>query len=631
MIQLDDICLSFGNQVIFNHISWSIDPAAKIGLVGRNGAGKSTMLNVIGGTQQLDDGQVRMPKSCKLAFMPQDMVLISNKAIIYEAMTAFAEIAPYIDEYLTLEASVHTENTTDADHERYATLLHELHEAEFDSKRAEAKKMLISIGFKEDTLDNSVASLSVGWKMRLVLAKLLLQKADFYLFDEPTNHLDLVAKDWFADFLRNAPFGFLLVSHDKYFLDTVVDEICDIARGTLTCYTGNYDAYLAQKQAAEELLEKKYAEQQKYIKKQTATIERFKAKATKASMAQSMMKALDKIERIELETDQKAVRVNLARTQPAGKVVLEINDLSFAFGTHAIFKHASFQIQRGQKVALVAANGMGKSTLLNVIMDKYKPTTGTITFGYHVTSAFFEQDQNKSLNPNNTIFDEVESVCQTAEQRTRVRGLLGAFLFSGEDVYKKIRVLSGGEKNRVAMVKILLQNANFLVLDEPTNHLDIVSKDILLDALTQFDGTLLFVSHDRNFLNNLATHILELTPEHIYSYTGNYDNYLYQKQHMAENTQKSTSQASSGQQTTTNKEKVHTNKDTRAQRKEIQQLESSINKLEKELEQITTQFATLEYGTTQYTDAMSKMNTLNKKLKETYAAWEELLTDLDTE
>ena len=629
MIQLDDICLSFGNQVIFNHISWSIDLTAKIGLVGRNGAGKSTMLNVIGGTQQLDDGQVRMPKSCKLAFMPQDMVLISNKAIIYEAMTAFAEIAPYMDEYLTLEASVHTENN--ADHERYATLLHELHEAEFDSKRAEAKKMLISIGFKEDTLENSVTSLSVGWKMRLVLAKLLLQKADFYLFDEPTNHLDLVAKDWFADFLRNAPFGFLLVSHDKYFLDTVVDEICDIARGALTCYTGNYDAYLAQKQAAEELLEKKYAEQQKYIKKQTATIERFKAKATKASMAQSMMKALDKIERIELETDQKAVRVNLARTQPTGKVVLEINDLSFSFDTHPIFKHASFQIQRGQKVALVAANGMGKSTLLNVIMDKYKPTTGTITFGYHVTSAFFEQDQNKSLNPNNTIFDEVESVCQTAEQRTRVRGLLGAFLFSGEDVYKKIRVLSGGEKNRVAMVKILLQNANFLVLDEPTNHLDIISKDILLDALTQFDGTLLFVSHDRNFLNNLATHILELTPEHIYSYTGNYDAYLYQKLHMAENTQKPTSQASSGQQTTTNKEKVHTNKDTRAQRKEMQQLESSINKLEKELEQITTQFATLEYGTTKYTDAMSKMNTLNKKIKETYTAWEELLTDLDTE
>ena len=399
MIQLDDICLSFGNQIIFDHVSVSFEEGQKIGLVGRNGSGKSTLLNVIGGAQQLDDGQVRMPKSCKIAFMPQDVVLISNKSILHEAIDAFPEVSAILQELMKLEPLVHSEITDPIILERYTQLHHELHEEAYESKQAQTKQMLAGLGFKQETFDTPVSSLSVGWKMRLILAKLLLQKADFYLFDEPTNHLDLIAKDWFAEFLCSASFGFILVSHDKYFLDTVCQEICEISRGALTCYTGNYDAYLVQKQATAELLEKKHAEQQKYIKKQTATIERFRAKASKASMAQSMIKALEKIEIIELESDQKAVRVNLAHTKPTGKIVLDVQNLSFSFDSKKIFEHARFEIPRGHKVALVAANGTGKTTLLNVIMNKYKANSGHLTLGYHVTPAFFEQDQNKSLNP----------------------------------------------------------------------------------------------------------------------------------------------------------------------------------------------------------------------------------------
>jgi ATP-binding cassette subfamily F protein 3 len=630
MIRLENICLSFGNQIIFDHISWSINPSAKIGLIGRNGAGKSTMLNVIGGTQQLDTGAVHIPKSCVIAHMPQDMVLTSDRTILHEALTALPGITPYIDEYIALEPIIRQGRATDNDFERYTILTHELHDAAFDSKRAHTYKMLIDLGFKENSLENPVTSLSVGWKMRLVLAKLLVQQADFYLFDEPTNHLDLVAKDWFADFLRTAQFGFLLVSHDKYFLDTAVEEICDIDRGTLTCYTGNYDVYLTRKQAMEGLREKQYKEQQKYIKKQTATIERFRAQANKARMAQSMIKNLEKITRIELTTNSKTPRINMASTQPTGKIVIEVNNLGFAFDQHTIFSNASFQIKRGQKVALVAANGTGKSTLLNVIMGIYKQHTGTIRFGHNVTPAFFQQDQNKSLNPHNTIFEEVESVCQTSEQRCLVRGILGAFLFSGEDIYKKIGILSGGEKNRIAMVKILLHNANFLVLDEPTNHLDITSKDILLEALQQFDGTILFVSHDRNFLNGIATHILELTPDHVHNYTGNYDAYLYHKQQLSQGTMPSEPETrrSEPQQTTTSTEKTCAGKSSRGDRKEIRRLESYIDKLETDLNQITAHLDTLKYGTAKYAETMTKISTLNDKLQEAIAHWEYLMTNL---
>ena len=622
MIKLEDISLSFGQQVVFDHISCSIAPHQKVGLVGRNGSGKTTLLKAIAGQQHLDSGKVHMPKSFKCAYMPQDVVLVSDKSILNEVMGAFVELGNLVQEHDQLERRI-KENEKDTQAlERYAHVHQELHELEYDAKCAQAKKMLSGLGFAENQFDMPVAKLSVGWKMRLVLAKLLLQKADFYLFDEPTNHLDLVAKDWFADFLCNASFGFVLVSHDKYFLDTVCEYTCDISLGKLNMYAGNYSKYQVQKEADMAMREKKYEEQQKLIKKKMATIEKFRYKASKAKMAQSMLKSLEKEDRIELDHKQKMVRFTLPKTKPSGKVVLTAKNLGFAFNAKDIFDYATFQVKRGHKVAIVAPNGTGKTTLLNVIMGKYKPKNGDFSFGHNVKPALFEQDQNVSLNPLNTIIQEVESACKTQEARARVRNLLGAFLFSGDDIHKKISVLSGGEKNRVAMVKVLLQDANLLILDEPTNHLDIPSKNVLLDVLSHYDGTIIFVSHDRSFLNDLATDILDLTPNGTINYEGNYDDFLYYKKHTSEK-----GVAAKPKEKQAKEGKIAKN-EMWQQRKTLKRVESAIDRAEKKIADIMKQFETIAYGTPQYDETAIKLKSLQQELKEKQDAWEALMLEV---
>jgi len=625
MIQLDDICLSFGQQVIFDHISCSISSGQKIGLVGRNGSGKTTLLKVIAGRQSLDSGKVSIPKSFRYAYMPQDVVLVSSKTIINEALSACGTMGKLLDELENLENYISQNEADEKMLEQYALIHQQLYEMDYEGRRAEAEKILVGLGFEKENLEMAVSSLSVGWKMRLVLAGLLLQKADFYLFDEPTNHLDLFAKDWFVDFLRTASFGFILVSHDEYFLDRACDYIAQISLGKLTMYRGGYSSYLQQKKTNELLLEKKYEEQQKYIKKQQATIERFRYKASKAKMAQSMIKSLEKIERINLEHTQKDIRFSLPPVKQSGKIVLNAKSLGFSFGQKKIFHNATFEVARGHKVAIVAPNGTGKSTLLNLIMEKYEPENGEFSFGYNVTPVFFEQDQNKSLNHKNTIIQEVELACHTSQERERVRGLLGAFLFSGDDIQKKIGVLSGGEKNRVAMVKILLKNANLLILDEPTNHLDIASKQVLLDVLSKFKGTIIFVSHDRTFLNNLATDILELTPNGTVNYAGNYDDFLYYKQH-AQDEKKSVKTISKKNQKVDGSENGIKVKELR---KQISKTEKTIKRLEDKVAKIEGQFATLSYGTPEYQAAVTKLQEVKQELQKQNDFWEQLMIEME--
>lgn len=626
MINLEEISLAFGQQVIFDKISCNINPGQKIGLVGRNGSGKTTLLKVIAGQQSLDSGQVTIAKSFRWAFMPQDVVLVSEKTILNEALNAFAHMGNLLDELADLEHYISHNSENDEINERYVAVHHQLYEMNYDSKRAEAEKMLVGLGFLKDNLENLVESLSVGWKMRLILAKLLLQKADFYLFDEPTNHLDLFAKDWFVDFLRNATFGFILVAHDEYFLNNVCKEIFEISRGKIKTHKGSYNSYLVQKEADEALLEKKYEEQKKLIKKKQAVIERFRYKASKARMAQSMIKSLEKVEKVERDHQQKNVRFNFTPVSRSGKIVLDVKNLSFSFGQKQIFNKITFNIMRGKKMAIVASNGTGKSTLLNVIMGKYKQDSGSVSFGHNVKPVFFEQDQNKSLNANNEIIQEIEQSCKTIEQRSRVRGSLGAFLFTGDDVYKKIKVLSGGEKNRVAMVKILLEEANFLILDEPTNHLDIVSKNILLKLLSDFNGTILFVSHDRTFLNSLATDIIELTSSGVETYGGNYDDYLYYKQHRESIAKPEKSKAKAQ---VTNKEQKRSSDNMRELRKKLRNIESAIAKLEKKITQLEGKFATISYGTAAYDQTTAEWRKSKQELKEKNALWEQLVSDLD--
>ena len=627
MLIAKEINLTFGQQVVFDNLSFNINKDQKIGLVGRNGSGKTTLLKLFAGLQNIDSGVIELQKDCRIAYMPQDVVLLSEKTIYQEAFSAFEQVEKLKKEAEELEEILHHNDSEDHGEkvERYAHLQNMLLDLDSANAQIETKKILIGLGFAEETFCNSVSTLSVGWKMRLVLAKLLLQKADFYLFDEPTNHLDLVAKDWFLDFLKNSKSGFMLVCHDRYFLDHLIDHVFDINNGQIKIYRGNYSSSVEQKEHDQQVLEKKYVEQQKYIKKQKETIERFRASATKAKMAQSMLKALEKIDLIKFEKKQKTIRLRFADVERSGKTVLNVKDLSKSFGDKTVFQNVSFELERGQKVAIVAPNGMGKTTLINVISGKLEKDSGTSTFGHNVECAIFEQDQNRSLNLNKTILDEVEDSCTTTEQRKRVRGFLGTFLFSGDDVEKKIRVLSGGEKNRVAMVKVLMQNTNFLILDEPTNHLDIQSKEILLQALNQFNGTILFVSHDRDFLNKLSTNILDLTPKGIFSYSGNYDSYLYQKEQQKAGVSGSEQKVKGSG---TKKEVLQDNKlnkkDIYKQRKKINNLETKINRFEKEKEKLTVKLVTVEYGSDEYYEISDKIKEFEDGIAKSYKQWEEL-------
>ncbi len=595
MIIIDDIKLFFGTRALFDGVSATFDRSAKIGCVGRNGAGKSTMLKVIAGQQGYDSGQVSIERGRKLAYLPQEVVLASEKSVIDEAYTAFAEMAILQDELADIEHKLEDEvYQTDIDLlERYAHLQDKLANYNPSEALVSTRKVLTGLGFSEERINQPVNELSVGWKMRLVLAKLLLQDADFYLFDEPTNHLDIVAKDWFAHFLRNSNRGYLLVSHDRYFLDHVCDETFEIELGKGTLYKGNYSKYLEEKEHALELLIRARDEQLRDMKRKKEWIDKFKAKANFSSRAQSMQRTLDKMELIELPPAPPSIRLNFGHIQQPGKIVLTAKDVSYSYPkSEPLFKQVKFEIPRGEKVALVAANGVGKTTLFSLIAQRLQPQSGEINFGHNVTWTLFEQDQDKVLNKQATILNEVENSCTTSEARQKVRAFLGAFLFKKDDVEKKVGVLSGGEKNRVAMVKTLLTDSNVLLLDEPTNHLDLDAKDILLKALQQFSGTIFFVSHDRIFLDELATMTIELTPNGTYSYAGNYSDYLNHKEQLGikdgmhsagpviDETKKETTAKSGKKQVS----KALSGKESYELRKKSNSIERKIEKTEKKIQ-----------------------------------------------
>jgi len=619
MINGYNVCLEMVEQVIFDDISFVFDQDQRIGLVGRNGSGKSTLLKVIAGKQQLDKGSVSIQKGKTIAYLSQDVVLQSDKSIVEETYTAFADVTALLEEQKNIEAQLDSADDLDELLERYASVCEKLMHVDQEGMKAEAKKVLMGLGFKSGQLSEPVATLSVGWKMRIVLAKLLLQKADFYLFDEPTNHLDIVAKEWFLQFLKRAPFGFVLVCHDRYFLNQLCTVIFEIERGKGKLYVGDYNRYEVQKAHDEALLEMQYKNQQREIKQKTETIERFKAKASKAAMAQSMLKALDKIERIELPPKSPDINFNFPPIQQAGSVVLKVEDVAHSFGEKEIFKNVSFEVQRGQKIALVASNGVGKTTLFNLIAHKLPLKTGTITMGHNVHYTVFDQDQTASLAIDKTILENITESCQKATEQ-KIRSFAGSFLFTKDSILKKVGVLSGGEKNRVGMIKVLLQNANFLLLDEPTNHLDIQSKDILLTALQSYQGTILFVSHDQDFVNKLATDIVELSIDGAKEYQGNYQLYLYQKQQEAQKNQ--SSEQLSVKKTNKDKQDYSDVKKVTISSSDIKALERKIQKLEHDIQKTENSFAELAFGTVPFTQAEQRLATLKKELTIALTEWE---------
>lgn len=612
MITVHKLRLSYGTRIIFDDISFALGQHERVGLVGRNGSGKSTLLKLIAGYESPESGTISRAKHKTIAYLPQEVILSSNKTILEETFSTFEAMHALQQEAQALEHQL--EHSTDENlMDRYITIQEQLAEFDPDTAIAQTKKILMGLGFKEEQFDKPVDTLSVGWKMRIVLAKLLLKKADFYLFDEPTNHLDIVAKDWFLQFLKEAEFGFMLVCHERYFLDKVVDHILELEMGDATMYTGTFSEYEVEKEHQLQLLEQEYKEQQREIKQKTEWAARYKAKASKAKQAKSMLKSLERMELITLPPELKNVRFNFPPIQRAGHTVLTVKNLAYSFDHREIFKQVSFQVERGQKVAIIAPNGVGKTTLFNIIIGKLPLQTGLVEFGYNVKAAIFDQDQTKALDLDHSILENLEDRCPP-ESRTNIRSFLGAFLFTGNDVNKKVGVLSGGEKNRVGMVSVLLQNANLLLLDEPTNHLDIPSKEILLNALKQYTGTLLFVSHDHDFINKLATHIIELTAQGTILYEGNYEDYLYRKQHEKKHlsSQKITKPEKQESKQNRAPEESHT----------TNKLEQKINRKEQEIATLQQLFADLIYGTQEFEHAENKLKKAQEELELLMKEWE---------
>ena len=621
IIMLKNISLHYGERALFNGISGDFQPDQKIGIVGRNGAGKSTLLKVIAGLEPLDDGSVSKNGKKKIAYMPQDMVLASTKPIFDEAFSVFDQYLKLEKELAAIESKL--ENAPSNAEElldTYTDIQEKL--SHFDRVTVEKKTtdILTGLGFKQDDFSKPVNELSVGWKMRLVLAKLLLQDADFYLFDEPTNHLDMTAKEWFYEFLRDAQFGYLLVTHDRYFLEHACDIIFELSRGNGTMYYGNYSFYVTQKEEFNRVQQSAYERQQREIARKEATINRFRASASKAKMAQNMMKQLDRIERIEIEPPEPTISLSFPEIQRPGKTILSIENVAHRFGDKQLFKNGSCEITRGKKVALVAPNGTGKTTLFNLIAGKLPLQNGSIEFGHNVHHTLFEQDQTRALDLESTIFDEIQHHTTNVPDGV-IRSFLGNFLFSGDDVDKKIKVLSGGEKNRVAMVKVLLQNANFLLLDEPTNHLDLFAKSVMLQALQTYPGTLLFVSHDHAFIQDLATDILELSANGLYHYPGTYDEFLDDKKKSSVQSDENTPRQKPSEKKTVQKTSLSGDLQRR-----LRKLENKIHRLEKELEALHLKMASLEYHSDEYQKIVAQTNDLDRKIKETMSEWEQLQT-----
>ena len=598
MILLKNLTLSFGTQPVFNDINQHILKKMRIGLFGLNGAGKSTLLKVIAGQQTVDKGSITIEKGMSIAYMPQEVVLQSHRSIIQETMQTFDDLIRIKNETEAIEQKLKNSPENQCLIDQYAQSCHNLMNQEPERKYADCQRVLCGLGFKETQLSEPVTSLSIGWKMRIILAQLLLKKADFYLFDEPTNHLDLVAKEWFMRFLKQSGAGFLLVCHEKQFLNSLCDHIFELEHGHATMYKGNYDTYVNQKEETRERLLGAFEQQQREIADLEKTINRFRA-GTRARQAKSMEKRLEKIDRITLPTTTKSINVHFPKPEPSGKMVLTLHNITHAFDDKELFKNCSFLIERNNKIAIVAPNGAGKTTLINIIMKKITPVSGSLEWGNNVTCAVFDQDQLHSLNLEKTVFENATAIKTTAPMKD-IRGFLGAFLFNSEALSKKAGVLSGGERNRLGMIRVLLQNANFLILDEPTNHLDIPSKEVLLDALINYQGTILFVSHDQDFVNRLATHIVELQPEKSLLFTGSYDEYLYQKEQMLkiiaperENTKEISST------------KI-TFDDKKESQKRIRQAEQKINQCEMKIKKIEKEFEKLEFGTQEFQNAQKK-------------------------
>ncbi|MGD0772973.1 MAG: ABC-F family ATP-binding cassette domain-containing protein [Candidatus Solibacter sp.] len=533
MIQLTGAGKRYGPRILFENTDWLVTPNERAGIVGANGAGKSSLLKVLAGIEGLDSGVMTTQKGVTLGYLPQEGLSLSGRSVFAECMTVFAHLRELEQEQEHLARRLAELDPSSAEYGQVAERFHQA-EGEFRARdgytiESQVGAVLSGLGFSQRDWKRRTEEFSGGWQMRIALAKLLLEKPNLLLLDEPTNHLDLEARNWLEEYLAAYPYAYVLVSHDRYFLDVTVRKIVELWNKSLHIYTGGYSRYEVLKEERRAQLNAAYANQQDRVQQLEAFINRFRAQATKAKQVQSRIKELEKIERIEIPPQEKTIHFSFPQPKASGRIVAEFKKVSKAYGDHVVFSDADLIIERGDRVSLVGVNGAGKSTMIKILAGAEPVTSGEYILGHNAQPDYFAQDQYKELDQTARLVDDLATVAPRATN-TELRSILGCFLFSEDDVFKPIGVLSGGERNRYALARMLMVPSNFMLLDEPTNHLDMRAKDVLLTALQEYNGTVVFVSHDRYFIDKLATRVVEVEDGRVHVYPGNYEDYLWRKQ-----------------------------------------------------------------------------------------------------
>ncbi len=626
MISIDNLSVSFGGWTLFDQISFLINPKDRVGLVGRNGAGKTTILKLIAGLEQPTSGAVTKNAECTIGYLPQQMVVHDTTTLIEETAKAFDVVLALEAEIEQLTAQIATR--TDYESESYEKLLHSLNEATDryhilggDTRDADIEKTLLGLGFRREEFSKPTSTFSGGWRMRIELAKLLLRRPSIFLLDEPTNHLDIESIQWLEQYLKNYNGAVLLISHDRAFLDNVTTRTIELSLGKIYDYKVPYSQFVTLRAERRAQQMAAYQNQQRLIEKSEEFIEKFRYKPTKSNQVQSRIKQLDKLERIEVEEEDLAtMNIKFPPAPRSGQIVAEIKGVGKAFGSHRVFSGAEFTIHKGDKIALVGRNGEGKTTFARILIGQTEATEGTVRLGANVSIGYYAQNQDDLMDGEFTVYDTLDRVA-VGDIRTRLRDILGAFLFRGEDVDKKVKVLSGGERSRLAMARMMLEPHNLLVLDEPTNHMDMRSKDILKEAIRKFDGTVVVVSHDREFLDGIVDKVYEFRDGGVREYLGGI--YYFLEKRKIEDIREIERKAETPKQSTTATPTQSQGKMSYEQKKEQEKL---IRKHRKAVETIEAQTAEVEEQIALYD---KKFATATEYNAEDYKAYDALKQQLD--
>ena len=630
MLNVNNLSVYFGGDSLFDSISFRLVKGERVGLIGKNGAGKSTLLKILAKNQNPTSGNITFEKNCKIGYLSQDFNFEYGRSVLEEAYLAFEEILKI--ENRQKEINKIMEKTVDFESEEYKKILLEFTDLNSQYEilggynyQSQTEKILLGLGFTSDDLHSLTDTFSGGWRMRIELAKLLLKDNDILLLDEPTNHLDIESIIWLEQFLLKYKGAIILVSHDKMFLDRITNRTIEIVQHRIFDFKKSYSNYMILRKELRQQQKATQKNQDKQIQQTEKLIEKFRAKASKASMAQSLIKKLNKTERIEIDPEEnKKMKFEFHISQQPGKIIFKAQDISKYFGEKKVLSQVNFEIERGEKIAFVGQNGQGKSTLAKIIIGELE-SEGHLKLGHNVELGYFAQDQSSYLEDNNSVIEEAENT-SSPENRTKVRDLLGAFLFSGEDVDKKIHVLSGGERNRLALCKLLLQPFNVLIMDEPTNHLDILSKNILKEALKKFEGTLILVSHDRDFLQGLCEKVIAFKDHKVKPFLGDLNSYLEDQKLLSIKDLEKKSKNSNSQNGNETKKSFIEHKKNREANKKIKKIENQIAQLEKEIKDIDFDLEVDYERTIREPNFFDIYQAKKNKLKDLIDEWEAIQT-----